>query len=1424
MRLTGGERQDANSSSVFPQAGAALATIPSRISVTLTLIAQTHPPEHVDQGDPSPAYICAALYALVATDSRSRRRGDVGELIQQCQATRLWREKDDPSSPMEKIIRHRHRPGTATGSVDAVTYSVPAIAAKLIRPLLLPAPFRGLVVRARPRRTQRSREIVPLCYSCAGSTFRAEQSMRFPSLKSERSKSRSNVTTDWLSSSTLQHSDRRSIAGLGVHGIDHDSPGVSSVYSPDDFKRPAPGLQRSHTVSKASAAPASLPSPGWSPDFSQLPSPHKQPESEREFVSADEVPMSAYPPNTPAGKISSDSGAAQERWSQRSLQRSLQRLNTEQGYREQRQGGAGVSSPLPSDSASYHSYSAPAPYSSAPESKAHAQPPGYQQAQPHLPASQPSYQGSRAGQTTQLNVGLAGSSETGGTTPQRLRNPYGADSSQSYSQSQSYSPSEDTSQYRAPDTSRPHITTQRSQSYSQQGGVEPSSMSSNNGNGSASKAVRPGNGHRQSVHSGLGTRDTSAMNSSQTPGQQSGVPAFNATGVPGSTQQQPYQSTQGEKYTKVKKYYFEKEDQVKQLQNSLAHQRLSQSRTSLDDTEYATRFSRLDGLVAQLAFSIRKSWRSVPQWLNGSVNKDAVATGKQEMTAAGRAFISSWLVEEIFNKVFHPDLDPALSGQLRSVQTNIRRYAPHAQTLEEEEYLTSKVVNWRLATLEGLQDALRSPQCPQNRAQLTEQLKERLVRSLAVHLQDPPPSDLEGGVHMIIELVVNVAAHLPLESRDVSLEYFIPGMSIMPEQMKMETGIPPLVTSIADDLAERASLKSSASDVADMADVGTVHPEHKSKRSMLSALTGNNKPKPVAQQIKHNAANGSSHSLTPRPDSASGVKEDVPPRVRIAAGIMVQIRGRSPPARPVRSLSIANSSPVHQFASHFLKGEIYLPIPGVPWAYSLSKVLQSLEDRGGIPRNPDKLIEGWSVGPAAMLLKPNLLTGRCACFCSLRSCHTAGWGDGGRWAPWVELWWRHEERGWNGLSTTSCFKVKRFCETCKLGFVAVDTFVIHGGHLWMIDWEPWTRGSEGEAYPPRVDVPPGELSQSPSLGLSKLEPGDPDVQALFLKLIRATHPCHDVQPLETQGGCSFTLLCIPSVTPAGSHRAASFILQIRPLRFAIPLPLMRHAQQIHSSLVAQVEELPSSPTLGCGDMQITQTSVLPGVRLSELLPRLSQTTMLRPTTTNKMKTLLSDLAAFHARAWVGGIWDVRSARRAVAQGKVGSSLVPRLAALAQRLPSRALRRVAQRALREVQNGGLEGLPVVLTHGDLIPSNLLVEAATWRLTGVVDWAEAEWLPFGISLYAVDILLGGLVDENNRKSPFRWYVDRAPRAWFYKELESKIGCLGRLKKCVRLARVVGVLLWFGFAWDDGRIDRVIDGKAWSELQCLKAYLRG
>lgn len=348
-----------------------------------------------------------------------------------------------------------------------------------------------------------------------------------------------------------------------------------------------------------------------------------------------------------------------------------------------------------------------------------------------------------------------------------------------------------------------------------------------------------------------------------------------------------------------------------QLQNTLANHRLGQSNTSWDDSEYATRFNRLDGLIAQLSFSIRKEWKVVPQFLHTVVNKTAVETGKQEMTAVGRAFISYWLVENIFEKYFHPDLEPGFSTQLQSMAINIRRFAPTCHSPEDEDSLASKIINWRLATIEGLADTLRAPQAAKYRQELIENLNEKLIASLQVHMNDPAPPDLNGGVPMIIELAVGIAQHVPLESREVHIEYFSPGYGIVPEFMKVETGIPALTAPILEvDEADRASVRSVASKDVDNASIAEQEqlaaqqqnapmPKEEKKRSVFGFGGGSKKPTtaPASLGKRESAlgAGGSTQSLTQNPPgSSSGLKDEPPaPRVRMAVGVAVQIRGKS---------------------------------------------------------------------------------------------------------------------------------------------------------------------------------------------------------------------------------------------------------------------------------------------------------------------------------------------------------------------------------------------------------------------------------------------------------------------------------------------------------------------------------------------------
>lgn len=382
------------------------------------------------------------------------------------------------------------------------------------------------------------------------------------------------------------------------------------------------------------------------------------------------------------------------------------------------------------------------------------------------------------------------------------------------------------------------------------------------------------------------------------------------------------------KYSKVKKYYFDKDAQVHQLQNTLAHQRLAQSRTSLDDNEYATRFNRLDGAINNLAFNIRKEWRVIPPWLQPYVNKDAHTTGTKEMTAVGRACITRWIVDEILDRFFHPGLELNLSSQLKIIEKNIRRFAPPTISDEEKDALLSKISNWRLTTLDGLQEMLSSPQATQYRLQLTNELVKNLTARLQMNLKEPPPPDLEGGVSMIIELAVGIAANLPLESRDVYVEYFLPGAPINTEYMKIESALPALSNpgsgseGMMLDSADKVSLASTeAGDVTkedqnqiqnaqQTSGPGTKDPDANSlkdqqqqkKKGMFGGLM-NKKPTAGGGGAEGGAASGRSSIGNPAGlqqqqqggsgssgGSGAGQKEE---RVRFAAFMAVEVRGRS---------------------------------------------------------------------------------------------------------------------------------------------------------------------------------------------------------------------------------------------------------------------------------------------------------------------------------------------------------------------------------------------------------------------------------------------------------------------------------------------------------------------------------------------------
>jgi hypothetical protein len=192
--------------------------------------------------------------------------------------------------------------------------------------------------------------------------------------------------------------------------------------------------------------------------------------------------------------------------------------------------------------------------------------------------------------------------------------------------------------------------------------------------------------------------------------------------------------------------------------------------------------------------------------------------------------------------------------------------------------------------------------------------------------------------------------------------------------------------------------------------------------------------------------------------------------------------------------------------------------------------------------------------------------------------------------------------------------------------------------------------------------------------------------------------------------------------------------------------------------------------------------------------------------------LCKDFAALLAKSWHN------DGAENLPLGQVGKSLVTRLKSLSTDLPPRfqpAVRNVLKNLHR------IEALPWVLTHGDIVAANIMVHPSTGVLTGLVDWAEAERLPFGTCLYGLEEILGKMTATG-----FQYHGDAEElRVLFWAELQKHVSDLEQkpVLEAVKLARDLGVLLWHGIAFDNGAIDRVVqESRDVEEIQRLDAFL--
>jgi hypothetical protein len=239
----------------------------------------------------------------------------------------------------------------------------------------------------------------------------------------------------------------------------------------------------------------------------------------------------------------------------------------------------------------------------------------------------------------------------------------------------------------------------------------------------------------------------------------------------------------------VKRQYFNQKKQLESLQETMATKNLSESRTSLDDGEYVKRLESLDGSIRELAFSIRKHWQTLPAWIAPYVTEDAIQAASKEMIAVGRAFISQWLFENIFRQHFHPALPEALSFGLKACQQSLGPQI--GSSTDASSSSLARATTWRLSTIDGLAASL-SPSSAvgaANTETFVSTHSQALVTTLSRHLVDPHPVELHlaASISSIVDAVSKILSHIPLESREVHLQYFMPETPVDIEVMKVET-------------------------------------------------------------------------------------------------------------------------------------------------------------------------------------------------------------------------------------------------------------------------------------------------------------------------------------------------------------------------------------------------------------------------------------------------------------------------------------------------------------------------------------------------------------------------------------------------------------------------------------------------------------
>ncbi|KAJ5719049.1 Protein kinase-like protein [Penicillium malachiteum] len=260
-------------------------------------------------------------------------------------------------------------------------------------------------------------------------------------------------------------------------------------------------------------------------------------------------------------------------------------------------------------------------------------------------------------------------------------------------------------------------------------------------------------------------------------------------------------------------------------------------------------------------------------------------------------------------------------------------------------------------------------------------------------------------------------------------------------------------------------------------------------------------------------------------------------------------------------------------------------------------------------------------------------------------------------------------------------------------------------------------------------------------------------------------------PTPLQGAQSYTVQV--------SDDNDGFIVQFRGPQNTLDFELLNAAQETYGGLVPSTCEHLAQFDLKVHPLRVYKMNDIPGDALLQVNSFLHQ-----PENCHLLEHTVQDFARFCSRAWLNRPLLLPSFNKASIQNNYSSSL-DRMMDL---LPAR-FHPLLDTLQSQIPSLFADDYPMVLNHGDLLENNILVDRNTGKLTGIVDWRDAEVGPFAMQLCGLENILG------IRKTTCMAFHPRhlELRQLFWKTLFHEMGDVSEeMKVVIQTARMVGIFL--------------------------------